>query len=423
MLRISSLVSVALFCAGAFTFVWGQGQQAERAQQAAALPEGEGKEIVRTVCVACHNVNLITGSAGYTKDQWRNLFSTMIQLSDEQATTASQYLAANFPPKPGREPVLVSGPIEVAFKEWVVPTRGQRSRDPVEAPDGSIWWAGQFGNLVGRLDPKSGDMKEYKLPANALPHSIIADKGGNIWYMGNRNGTVGRLNPSTGEIKEYPLPVADARPHTPIFDRDGVLWFTLQQTNMVGRLNPTTGEIKLASIPTAKADPYGIDIDSKGTLWVAYSNSYKVASVDPTTMAIKEYEVPDHRSKIRRLAVASDDIIWYVNSTLGKLGRLDPQTGAIKEWPSPSGPESHPYAITIVDDIIWYNESRRRPDTLVRFDPKSERFQSWPIPSGVGTLRHMRATRDGNLLIHQTSTNRIGLVTVGKATGGTGGSR
>ncbi len=38
---------------------------------------------------------------------------------------------------------------KVSFREWVVPTLGQRSRDPVEAPDGSIWWAGQWGNLVG----------------------------------------------------------------------------------------------------------------------------------------------------------------------------------------------------------------------------------------------------------------------------------
>ena len=115
--------------------------------------------------------------------------------------------------------------------------------------------------------------------------------------------------------------------------------------------------------------------------------------------------------------------MWYLNSSLGKLGRLDPETGATKEWPSPSGSDSYPYAIAIVDDIIWYNESLRRPDALVRFDPKTERFQSWAIPSGVGQLRHMRATRDGNLLIHQTSTNRIGLVTIGKAQGAAGSGR
>jgi virginiamycin B lyase len=65
--------------------------------------------------------------------------------------------------------------------------------------------------------------------------------------------------------------------------------------------------------------------------------------------------------------------------------------------------------------VVWYNESAQRPDTLVRFDPKAETFQSWAIPSGgihAGIIRHMRPTRDGNLLIHQGSTNRIILVTL-----------
>ena len=50
-----------------------------------------------------------------------------------------------------------------------------------------------------------------------------------------------------------------------------------------------------------------------------------------------------------------------------------------------------------------------------RAKPGSEAFRSWPIPSGgvhAGIVRHMRPTRDGNLLIHQSSTNRIILVTL-----------
>jgi virginiamycin B lyase len=65
--------------------------------------------------------------------------------------------------------------------------------------------------------------------------------------------------------------------------------------------------------------------------------------------------------------------------------------------------------------MVWYCESGQRPDALVRFDPKTEKFQSWAISSGnvyAGIVRHMRPTRDGNLLIHQSSTNRIILVTV-----------
>jgi virginiamycin B lyase len=100
---------------------------------------------------------------------------------------------------------------------------------------------------------------------------------------------------------------------------------------------------------------------------------------------------------------------------MGRLGRYNPKTGEIKEWASPSGPKSHPYAIAVVDGIVWYNESAVRPDALVRFDPKTETFQSWAIPSGgvyAGILRHMRPTKNGNLLIHQSGTNRIMLVTV-----------
>ena len=67
-----------------------------------------------------------------------------------------------------------------------------------------------------------------------------------------------------------------------------------------------------------------------------------------------------------------------------------------------------------MDGIVWYNESGKRPDTPVRFDPKTETFQSWPIPSGniyAGILRNMRTTREGNILIHQSGTNRVIQVT------------
>jgi virginiamycin B lyase len=140
-------------------------------------------------------------------------------------------------------------------------------------------------------------------------------------------------------------------------------------------------------------------------------------------MEIREHVLPRPKTTVRRLAITSDDMVWFVNSSLGALGRLNPKTGEVKEWPSPSGADTHPYAIEVIDDIIWYNESRRRPDALVRFDPKTERFQSWAIPSGYGIIRHMRATPEGNLVIHQTSSNRIGLVTIDKSPATTTSSR
>lgn len=382
--------------------------QGQRGGPPVQLPAGAGQELVQAKCAQCHGLNLITNSSGFTKEGWAALIPTMVALPRDQAALVNGYLAANFPEKPGRRPSLVSGDASIKITEWVVPTLGQRSRDAIEAPDGSIWWTGMWASLVGRLDPKTGAMKEYPLPPTARPHSIVADKDGNIWYTGNSNATIGKLDPKTGKITEYKTKSRD--PHSAAFHPNGRLYFTAQGARMIGRLSPETGEI--TEVET-EPNPYGIQVAADGTLWVAHNGTNKISAVHPDTLAIRYYEVPDSASRIRRLGFTTDGMVWYGNSR-GRIGRLNPATGEIKEWQSPSGPTSSPYAFTVVNDIIWYNESGMRPDTLVRFDPKTERFQSWAIPSGVGIVRNFGVTKAGNLLIHQTSSNRVGLVEIKK---------
>lgn len=380
---------------------------------ALALPEGPGREAVEAVCTACHASRTIERTLGYDRDGWLALTRTMIDLSGDPETAGEilDYLAAAFPADAGRTAELVDGPAAIRFTGWQVPTLGQRSRDPAEAPDGAIWWAGQWANLVGRLDPLTGEMTEFPLPDGAYPHTVLLDAAGNAWYTGNKNATIGKLDPATGEVTVFPMPDPAARdPHSAIFDAAGVLWFTVQHGNMIGRLDPATGEVRLVEAPRAGSKPYGIRLDAAGHPWVACNGQNCLIRVDPETMALTEVVLPHEATHVRRLDVAPDGAVWYVNSGRGRLGRHDPATGETREWPTPSGPDSHPYALVVQGGAVWFNESGVRPDPLVRFDPMTETFQSWPIPSGPvhgGILRHMRTTRDGGLLIHQSGTNHI----------------
>lgn len=391
---------------------------ARAAGQPDALPEGAGKVLVENVCASCHGIDRILASSGYSREGWQEVTATMVDLSASPAerNRILDYLAHHFPPNTRRAPWLIAGEAEIAFTEWQVPTLGQRSRDPIQAADGTIWWAGQWGNLIGRIDPTSGAMTEYPLPDGAKPHSVTLDRAGAVWYTGNGNATIGKLDPQTNAIAIYEIPDPGARdPHTAIFDAEGVLWFTLQHSNMVGRLDPSSGEIRLATMKTPGSRPYGIKIDAEGSPWIACNGHNCLVKVEPATLALTEIALPDPRTTVRRLDIDDDGRIWYVNSSLGRLGRFDPKTGEIEEWPSPSGPDSHPYALAVLDGVVWYNESGQRPDALVRFDPATQTFQSWAIPSGgvyAGIVRHMRATPDGDLLIHQSSTNRIIRVSV-----------
>ncbi len=387
------------------------------------LPEGPGKDRVEAMCLACHQSREILNSSGYTREGWREIIGTMIDLSGapEVRDSITQYLATNFPPNTKRAPKLIAGSERIMFKEWMTPTLGSRSRDPIQAADGTIWYAGQWTDLIGRINPKTGEIKEYPLPAKAKPHTVTLDARGNVWYMGNGNATIGYFDPKTEKITEYKMPDPAAKdPHSAIFDAKGILWFTMQVSNGVGRLDPATGEIKVVFMTTRNSRPYGIKISPvDGAPWFACNGRGCIVRVDPATMALTEVKVPGEAATVRRLDFDRDGTIWYVNSGEGRLGRYSPKTGEIKEWPSPSGPKSHPYAIAVVNGIVWYNESYQRPDALVRFDPQTETFQSWPIPSGgvhAGIIRHMRPTRDGGLVIHQSSTNRIILVTPVRST-------
>ena len=387
--------------------------QAQGQAKEPVLPDGKGKPLVQGICATCHALQLITNSSGYTRDHWKELTGYMIDLSGSpaQQNEILDYLAANFPPNNRRAAKPVPGNFQITFKEWTMPQLGQRSRDPVQAADGSIWYAGQFGNLIGRLDPKTGQAKEYPLPENSMPHTVQLDAKGRPWFSGNKNGSIGWIDPVTGKATVYKMPDPEAKDvHTITFDKKGMVYFTFQWANMVGRLNPDTGDIKLAKVAAERSQPYDIKFDHEGTLWVSCNARPCLLKVNPDTLAITEVKLPLAGTTVRRFDVAPDGIIWYVNSGKGRLGRLDPKSGQITEWDSPSGPRSHPYGIAVLDGAVWYNESGVRPDMLVRFDIATEAFQSWPIKSGnvyAGILRNARITKQGTLLIHQTATNRI----------------
>jgi virginiamycin B lyase len=307
-----------------------------------------------------------------------------------------------------------AGELRVVVQEYDLPTPKSRPHDPALGPDGSLWYTAQMGNKLGRLDPKTGEIKEYTLKtADSGPHGLVADKRGNIWFTAAFKGYVGELDPKTGAVKEYKMPDPRARdPHTPVFDLHGILWFTIQSGNFIGRLDSKTGDVKLKEVPTPRAAPYGIAVTSSGVPYFCEFGTNQLASVDPAAMKITEYPLPDG-ARPRRLAMAQDEVIYYTDYARGYLGRFDTKTRKLEEWTSPGGPESKPYAIAVTPDgTVWYSEAGFSPNTIVRFDPGKKEFASWPIPSGGGVVRNMVSTPKGDLFIACSGVNKVGIVQI-----------
>ena len=402
--KSSAVFTVALLCSGLPAL----GQQ---------LPDGPGKELAAANCNGCHPL-VSRAAAGYTPEGWRTVLQMMVNqgasLPAEQIEPLTAYLTKSFPEKARPAGVVIPGPARVSFRVWQAPTPGSRPHDPLAARDGSLWYTGQMANVLGRVDPKTGEIREFPLKTpHSGPHGLQEDGDGNIWYTGNTGSLIGKLEPKSGTVTEYKTP-EPGDPHTLIFDRGGILWFTMQNANRIGRLDPGTGEIRLLTPPTANARPYGMALNSKGIVFFVEFGANKVGSIDPKTMEFREYTLPDARSRPRRIAITSDDIVWYSDYSRGYLGRLDPATATVTEWPSPSGPKSAPYGISAINDIIWYSESGSGPNTVVRFDPNTEKFQSWAIPGGGDIVRNTSVTPDGNFMLANSLVNGVTLVTIEK---------
>ncbi len=406
-----AIAAGAMFCAT--LSAQGRSKQATK-----PMPEGPEKALVEDACTACHPITMIT-STGHTPDDWKLLVERMVsagaEIPKDKMAAVTAYLAKGFPEGDVPKAVVIPGSYKISFKEWTVPTVGSRPHDPLATHDGYLWYSGQYASVLGRVDTKTGEIKEFHpVTPRSGPHGLVEDKDGKIWFTANFRGYIGKLDPKTNEWAEYKLPQGAGDPHTPLFDQKGILWFTVQQANKVGRLDPKTGDIKLAVSPTPNSLPYGMVIDSKGTPYYCEFNAPKIAAINPDTMAIREWTLTDPDARPRRIAITPDDVIFYADYSRGYLGRLDPKTGAVKEYASPGGPRSQPYGIVYLNGAIWYSESAVKPNTMVRFDLKTEKFQTWIIPAGGGVVRNMMTTRDGNIVIAESGLNKVALVTIGK---------
>lgn len=298
-----------------------------------------------------------------------------------------------------------------SVKEWKVPWEKTTPRDPFVDEQGHVWFVGQMGNYVARLDPARGEFKRYEIEVGTYPHNLVVDRQNTVWFTGNRNGRIVHLDPETGKLKTYMIPDSAVRdPHTMIFDAKGDAWFTAQFSAAVGKLTVGDGSIRLWHLPK-DSRPYGIVLDAKGRPYFDEFGTNKIGTIDPATGELKEYTLPNEKSRPRRIAMTSDGMIWYGDYTRGYLGRLDPKTGKTEEFAMPSGPNAWPYAMATDDqDRVWVAETGIQPNALVAFDTKSKRWVA-SVPVGErapNTVRHMVFDKKTRQLWYGADQNFIG---------------
>ena len=294
------------------------------------------------------------------------------------------------------------------FTTWQVPWEKTRPRDPAVDAAGNVWFVGQAGDSVGKLDPDSGEFARFELPDGAGPHNLIVGDTGDIWIAGNRAGWIGRMNADDGSLEKFStLEKKVEDPHTLIEDEDGRIWFTAQHSNRIGVFDPDDESIKVWEVPTKRARPYGIRLDESNQPWIVLVGTHKLATIE--NGELREVDLPREDARPRRLDIV-DGKIWYVDYAEGFVGSYDPRTNEFKEWRSPSGPDAAPYgAIAAGENRFWYVETGEQPNRMIGINTATGNFvYDRPIPDSGGAVRHMFFDEERDAVWFGMDTNYIG---------------
>jgi len=159
------------------------------------------------------------------------------------------------------------------FYEYSLPS-GSQPNDIIVI--GNKVWVTDFGrDKITCLDSTTREITEYSLPSGSKPYGIAVDSNGMIWFTLYDRNMIGKLNPWSKEVTEYkPIPTANSQPTgIAIDDKTGNVWFTESAGHKIGKYVPGENMFYEYSTLTDYSKPMGITLywDSSNKLHVWFT--------------------------------------------------------------------------------------------------------------------------------------------------------
>jgi streptogramin lyase len=274
---------------------------------------------------------------------------------------------------------------------------------------------------------------EYELPWTLVNiHDVHGDAQGHIYFNINRSPLIGRLDPQTGQITEYRIPQAPEPPlndprdrylradgttssPTGVFHRNppgvhpglhwlqvdhntGRVWFTDSWSRSLGMLDPKTGEAK--SVFTGMQGNVGLSPDGK-SIWRSHKGKilqFDTATVLDTGRPVRTWDLK-HVNAVYGNFLSPDG--RYFGGGAGWIVWLDTKTGEVREIPLEFGNENGRGTFDN-EGNIWTGT-----ETLNKYDPRTNALTMYMPPTPYFCAYSARADKNGEIWSGQQQSGRV----------------
>ena len=309
-----------------------------------------------------------------------------INLSSSSHDFNWTYQLRTFPRPTGAE-------TRVIITQYDLPRLDAQPHDAAVDPDGMIWYS-DFGQpFIGRLDPRTAEVKEWRVPA-VKPFPPFAPGGldlrigpdGNPWFALLRQGAILKFDKETEQMTLWSSPPQTLQPFVgmiAISPRTNMLWFADHAGRQVHGL-----DLKRNWITKSHQLPgfYGIGVLPNENL-VLFSPVDSIHELDTRSGRIDAYPTPTPLSFPRRGHVDPQGAAWFAEYWAGNIARFDSTSKEIDEWPIPV-PHADPY--DVIPDrtgVVW--SGGMATDYVFRLDPATGTVTKHLLPTANTNIRRI----------------------------------
>jgi virginiamycin B lyase len=408
----------------------------------------EQKQRLFVVCTTCHTLTPILKS-GYDESGWKTTLVRMWNWSQsssfnkpilspnrEKARAGDEELAQylnsiNLKSKSRFDFELKTldrprgEDTKVIITEYDLPRADAEPHDAVSDSQGLVWYSDFAEGIVGRLDPRTGEIKEWNNPSGkaGIPggyQDLELDPSGNPWVGRHEMNGFAKFDRKTEKFLNFSLPADAVSPQTRTtfltVTPQGKVWIKDDQDKKAFLFDPASGEFKgydqfpagviskkvalnpnfpgdVSSSEPARHNIYGINSDSAGNEYGADILGGNILKVEASSGKATMYPTPTPQSGPRRMHVDAQDRIWIGEFYGNKLAMFDARSADFQEWSYPI-PWYGPYDVA-PDKEGWVWTGAMSSDFITRFNPKTGEFRKYLLPRVGANVRRVDGDNTG----------------------------